>query len=68
MQIDLFLELYTYKFKYNLANSGFFLDFQYQGSVKSTVFGLFEDLKFKISEGYMQNGSFPVSALLAVSV
>ena len=28
----------------------------------------FEDLKFKISEDYKQNWSFPVSALLAVSV
>ena len=28
-----------------------FLDFQYHGGVKSTVSGVFEDLKFKISEG-----------------
>ena len=34
-----------------LADSGFFLDFQYQGGVKSTVSGVFDDLKFKISEG-----------------
>ena len=33
----------------------FYLDFQYQGGVKSTVSGVFEDLKFKISEGYKQN-------------
>ena len=33
----------------------FFLDFQYQGGVRSTVSGVFEDLKFKISEGYKQN-------------
>ena len=33
----------------------FILDFWYQGGVKSTVFGVFEDLKFKISEGYKQN-------------
>ena len=31
------------------------------GGVKSTVSGVFEDLKFKISEGYTQN-------LLAVSI
>ena len=50
-----------------LADSDFFLDFQYQGGVKSTVFGVFEDLKFKISEGYDQNWCFPASAQLAVS-
>ena len=27
----------------------------YQGGVKSTVFGVFEDLKIKISKGYKQN-------------
>ena len=32
----------------------FFLDFQYQGGVESTVSGVFEDLKFKISEGQDQ--------------
>ena len=53
---------------YILADSGFFKNFLYQGGVKSTVSGVFEDLKFKISEGYQQNWSFPVSALLAVSV
>ena len=26
---------------------------------------IFKDFKFKISEGYNQNGSFPVSTLLA---
>jgi hypothetical protein len=40
---------------YILADSGFFLDFYYQGGVKSTVSWVFEDLKFKISEGYKQN-------------
>ena len=35
--------------------------------MKSTVSGVFEDLKFKISEGYKQNWCYPVSALLAVS-
>ena len=36
--------------------------------LKSTVFGVFEDLKFKISEGLDQNWSCPDPALLAVSV
>ena len=36
--------------------------------MNSTVSGVFEDIKFKVSEGYKQNWSFPVSALLAVSV
>ena len=40
---------------YTLADSGFFLDFEYQGGVKYTVSGVFEDLEFKISEGYKQN-------------
>ena len=35
-----------------LADSGFFNNFLYQGGVKSTVSWVFEDLKFKISEGY----------------
>ena len=51
-----------------IADSVFFLDSSYQGGVKSTVSGVFEDLKFKISEGYKQNCCFPVSAQLAVSV
>ena len=34
----------------------------------NTVSGVFEDLKFKISEGLDQNWSCPDSALLAVSV
>ena len=38
-----------------LADSGFFKNFLYQGGVKSTVSWVFEDLKFKISEGYDQN-------------
>ena len=52
----------------NLADSGFFENFLYQGGVKSTVSWVFEDLKFKISEGYNQNWCFPDSAQLAVSV
>ena len=35
---------------YTLADSGFFLDFWSQGAVKFTVSGVFEELKFKISE------------------
>ena len=35
--------------------------------VKATVSGIFEDLKFKISEGSDQNWSYPGSVLLAVS-
>ena len=47
-----------------LADSGFFKNFLYQGGVKSTVFWVFEDLKFKISEDYNQNWCFPDSAQL----
>ena len=47
--------------------SRFLKNFLYQGGVKSTVFWVFEDLKFKISEGYDQNWCFPDSAQLAVS-
>ena len=50
-----------------LADSGFFKTFLYQGGVRSTVSWVFEDLKFKISEGYDQNWCFPDSAQLAVS-
>ena len=53
---------------YTLADSGLFKTFLYQGGVKSTVSLVFEDLKFKISEGYDQNWCFPDSARLAVSV
>jgi hypothetical protein len=38
-----------------LADSGFFKNFQHQSGLKSTVSKVFEDLKFKISEGYEQN-------------
>ena len=51
---------------YTLADSGFFLNFLYQDGFKSTVFWVFEDLKFKILEGYNQNWCFPDSAQLAV--
>ena len=34
-----------------LADSGFFKSFLYQGGVSSKVSWVFEDLKFKISEG-----------------
>ena len=40
----------------------------YQGGVKSTVSCVFEDLKFKISEGSDPNWCFPGSAQLAISV
>ena len=50
-----------------LADSGFFKNFLYQGGLKSTVSWVFEDLKFKISEGYNQNWCFTDSAQLAVS-
>ena len=53
---------------FNLADSGFFKNFYNQGDVKSTVSWVFEDLKFKISEGYDQNWCFPDPAQLAVSV
>ena len=38
-----------HKYIRTLADSGFFKNFLYQGGVKSTVFKVFEDLKFKIS-------------------
>ena len=47
-----------------VADSGFFLNFLYQGGVKTTVSWVFEDLKFKISEGYDQNWCFADSAQL----
>ena len=50
-----------------LADSGFFKNILYQGGVKSTVSWVFEDLKFKISEGYDPNWCFPDTAQLAVS-
>ena len=52
---------------FTLADSGFFKNFLYEGGLKSTVSWVFEDLKFKISEGYNQNWCFPDSAQLAVS-
>ena len=50
-----------------LADSGFFQIFLYQGGVKASVSWVFEDLKFKISEGSDQNWCFPDSAQVAVS-
>jgi hypothetical protein len=50
-----------------LVDSGFFKTFLYQGGVKSTFSWVFEDPKFKISEGYDQNWCFPDSAQLSVS-
>ena len=51
-----------------LADSGLVKNFLYHSGVMSTVSWVFEDLKFKISEGYDQNWCFPDSAQLAVSV
>ena len=42
-----------------LADSGFLKNFLYQGGVKSAVSWVFEDLKFKISEGCDPNWSEP---------
>ena len=50
-----------------LADSGFLKNLLHQGGVKSTVFWVFEDLKFKISEGYGQNWCFPDSAQIALT-
>ena len=49
---------------FDLAHSGFLKNFLYQGGKKSTVSWVFEDLKFKISEGYNQNWCFPDCAQL----
>ena len=54
----------TFKFKY--VSQGFH-QVWYQGGVKATVYGVVEDLKFKISEGSDQNWCFPDCAQLAVS-
>ena len=43
---------------YTSADSWSFLVFWYRSGVKSTVSEVFEDLKFKISEGYKQNWSW----------
>ena len=51
-----------------IADSRFSLASWYQGGVKSAVSRVFQDLKFKISEGSDQNWCFPGSAQLAVSV
>ena len=59
---------YIHTYVYSVADSGIFKNFLYQGGVKSTVSWVFEDLKFKISEGYDQNWCFPDPAQLAVSV
>ena len=58
----------TFKYIPKLADSGFLKNFLYQGGVKSTVLWVFEDLKFKILEGYDQNWCFPDPAQLAVLV
>ena len=53
--------------KYGVYNLRFY-QVWYQVIVKATVFGIFEDFKFKISEDSDQNWSCPDSAQLAVSV
>ena len=53
---------YIHTYVYSVADSGIFKNFLYQGGVKSTVSWVFEDLKFKISEGYDPNWCFPDSA------
>ena len=60
------ISIHCEKLPHTLADTGFFKTFLYQGGVKFTVFWVFEDLKFKISEGYEQNWCFPDSAQLAV--
>ena len=60
--VDLFADSLVY-LVLTLADSGFFKNFLYQGGVKSTVSWVFEDLKFKISEGYDQNWSEPSEIL-----
>ena len=66
--MNIFYILFGFKHStYILADSGFFKNFLYQDGVKSTVFGVFEDLQFEISEGYHPNWCFPDSAQLAVS-
>ena len=47
-------------YMYTLGDSGDFSTSRYQGIVKATVSGVFEDLMFKISEGSDQNWSCPV--------
>ena len=53
---------WKYRNRRTLGNS------RYQSIVKATVSGVFEDLKFKISEDSDQNWSRPNSVLLVVSV
>ena len=43
-----------FKTQYTGGDSGFFYTSKYQGIVRSTIFGVFEDLKFEISDGYKQ--------------
>ena len=62
-----FVNCIVFVLYYISADSGFFLNFLYQDGMKSTVSWVFEDLKFKILEGYDQNWCFPDSAQLAVS-
>ena len=62
--IKLIQKIDTIVYVCTLADLGFFKNYLYQGGVKSTGPWVFEDLKFKISEGYNQNWCFPDSAKL----
>ena len=44
-----------FKTQYTGGDSGFFYTSKYQGIVRSTIFGVFEDLEFKNFEGYKPN-------------
>ena len=52
---EVLFALYFFPLVGTLADSGFLKNFLYQGGVKSTVSWVFEDLKFKISEGSDHN-------------
>ena len=62
-----FNNVFTNYVHFNLVDSEFLKYFLYQGGMKFTVFWVFEDLDFKVSEGYDQNWCFPDYAQLAVS-
>ena len=48
-----------------LADSGFFKNFMCQGGVKSTVFWVFEDLKFKTKANMAEPGKLQFLSYLA---
>ena len=67
MEIFIYLIVFTIYIN-TVVHFGTWKKVWYQGGVKATVSGVYEDLKFKISEGSDQKWSCPDSALLAVSV